>query len=80
MNVGDKLDILEVNEVFHDSIKRPFLFVYPDTKLLELTTFLAIGPEIYVDGLVVVVEINHDGKRMQTPIGGIGGRNVLSAY
>jgi CBS domain-containing protein len=74
----DQLDILEVNEVFHDSIKRPFLFVYPDTKLLELTTFLAIGPEIYVDGLVVVVEINHDGKRMQTPIGRIGGRNVLS--
>jgi hypothetical protein len=75
----DQLDILKVNEVFHDLIKRPFLFVYPHTKLLEVATFLAIGPQIYVDGLVVVVELYKDGKKIQTPIGRIGGRDVLSS-
>jgi CBS domain-containing protein len=79
MSTIDQLDRLKVNEVFHESIERPFLFVYPDSKLLEVATFLAIGPEIYVDGLVVVaVELNSDGKRIRTPIGRIGGRNVLS--
>jgi hypothetical protein len=53
MNVTDQLARLKVKEVFNDSAKRPFLFVYPDTKLLEVT---AIGPEIYVDGVVVVTE------------------------
>jgi CBS domain-containing protein len=76
MNVTNQLAKLKVKEVFNDSAKRPFLFVYPDTKLLEITTFLAIGPEIYVDG-VVVVEENHNGKKIQTPVGMIGGRNVL---
>jgi hypothetical protein len=56
MNVTDQLARLKVKEVFNDSAKRPFLFVYPDTKLLEVTAFLAIGPEIYVDGVVVVTE------------------------
>jgi CBS domain-containing protein len=75
----DQLDRLKVNEVFNESINRPFLFVYPQTILLELATFLAIGPEIYVDGLVVVTELKKDGKKIQTPIGRIGGRNVLSS-
>ncbi|MGA7370301.1 MAG: CBS domain-containing protein [Nitrososphaeraceae archaeon] len=74
MNVGDQLARLKVREVF---AKRPFLFVYPDTKLLEVTTFLAIGPEIYVDGVVVVTEESHNGKKIQTPVGMIGGKNVL---
>jgi hypothetical protein len=76
---NDQLDRLKVNEVFNESINRPFLFVYPDTILLEPTTFLAIGPEIYVDGLVVVAELKKDGKKIQTPIGSIGGRDVLSS-
>lgn len=74
MNVSDQLARLKVKEVF---AKRPFLFVYPDTKLLEVTTFLAIGPEIYVDGVVVVIEESHNGKKIQTPVGMIGGKNVL---
>ena len=77
MNVTDQLARLKVKEVFNDSAKRPFLFVYPDTKLLEVTTFLAIGPEIYVDGVVVVTEESHNGKKIQTPVGMIGGKNVL---
>jgi CBS domain-containing protein len=77
MNVTDQLAKLKVKEVFSDSAKRPFLFVYPDTNLLEITTFLAIGPEIYVDGVVVVSEESHNGKKIKTPVGMIGGRNVL---
>jgi CBS domain-containing protein len=77
MKVTNQLAKLKVKEVFNDSAKRPFLFVYPDTKLLEITTFLAIGPEIYVDGVVVVTEESRNGKKIQTPVGMIGGRNVL---
>jgi CBS domain-containing protein len=77
MNVNYQLAKLKVKEVIKDSAKRPFLFVYPDTRLLEITTFLAIGPEIYVDGVVVVTEESHNGKKIQIPVGMIGGRNVL---
>jgi CBS domain-containing protein len=77
MNVTDQLDRLKVKEVFNYSTKRPFLFVYPDTRLIEVITFLSIGPEIYVDGVVVVTEEGHNGKKIQTPIGRIGGKNVL---
>jgi len=63
MNVTQQLARLKVKEVFNDSTKRPFLYVYPDTKILEVTTFLAIGPEIYVDGVVVVTEESHDGPK-----------------
>ena len=77
MNVTDQLARLKVKEVFQDSAKRPLLFVYPDTKLLEVITFLAIGPEIYVDGVVVITEENLNGKKIQTPVGRIGGKNVL---
>jgi len=63
MNVTNQLAKLKVKEVFNDSTKRPFLFVYPDKKLLEITTFLAIGPEIYVDGVVVVTEESRNGKK-----------------
>jgi hypothetical protein len=63
MNMTDRLARLKVKKVFNDSANRPFLFVYPDTKLLEVITFLAIGPEIYVDGVVVVTEGNLNGKK-----------------
>ena len=77
MNVADQLARLKVKDVFNDSAKRQFLYVYSNTKLLEVVTFLAIGPEIYVDGVVVVAEENLDGKKMQTPVGMIGGKNVM---
>lgn len=77
MNVADQLARLKVKDVFNDSAKRQFLYVYPNTKLLEVVTFLAIGPEIYVDGVVVAAEDNLDGKKIQTPVGMIGGKNVM---
>jgi hypothetical protein len=64
MNVTDQLSRLKVKEVFSDSVKRPILFVHPDAKLLEVATYLAIGPEIYVDGLVVITEEYHNGEKM----------------
>jgi CBS domain-containing protein len=77
MNMADQLARLKVKDVFNDSAKRQFLYVYPNTKLLEVVTFLAIGPEIYVDGVVVVTEENLNGKKIQTPVGMIGGKNVM---
>ena len=44
MNVTDQLAKLKVKEVFNDSTKRPFLFVYPDTKLLESNHFFGNRP------------------------------------
>ena len=52
-----------MKEVFQDSAKRPLLFVYPDTSLSEVITFLAIGPEIYVDGVVVITEEKYEWKK-----------------
>ena len=77
MNMADQLARLKVKDVFNDSAKRQFLYVYPNTKLLEVVTFLAIGPEIYVDGVVVVTEENLNGKKIQIPVGMIGGKNVM---
>ena len=77
MDVADQLAKLKVKDVFNDSAKRQFLYVYPNSKLLEVVTFLAIGPEIYVDGVAVVAEENLDGKKIQTPVGMIGGKSVM---
>jgi CBS domain-containing protein len=77
MNMDNQFDRIKVKEVFNDCTKRPFLSVYPDTKLLQVITFLAIGPEIYVDGVVVVIEENRNGKKIQIPVGRIGGKHIL---
>ncbi len=45
--------------------KRPVLHVEPDDPILKVATFLAIGPQIYADGLVVL-----DGGRLAGRIGG----------
>ena len=42
-----------VNENFSNILSRPFLSVYPYTKLFEIIPFFAIGPDIYADGLLV---------------------------
>lgn len=49
--------------------KRPILSVIPSDSLLQVGTFLAIGPQIYVDGLVVF-----DGSE---PVGRIGGSHII---
>lgn len=49
--------------------RRPLLDVSPGTPLTQLATFLAIGPQIYVDGLAVT----YDKK----PVGRIGSKHIL---
>ncbi len=55
---------------------RPFLFVEPNTRMLQIGTYLAIGPQIYVDGLVVISE-NDKGQRGE-PLGRIGCKQIMS--
>lgn len=50
-------------------LKRPLLYVNPSDSLLEVATFLAVGPQIYVDGLVVL-----DGYKS---VGTIGGQHLI---
>jgi CBS domain-containing protein len=49
--------------------KRPLLSASPSDPLLQVGTFLAIGPQIYVDGVVVL-----DKHRV---VGAIGGRHII---
>jgi predicted transcriptional regulator len=49
--------------------KRPLLSASPSDPLLQVATFLAIGPQIYVDGVVVL-----DNHRV---VGIVGGRNII---
>ena len=51
--------------------KRPYLSVLPDTTLMQIAPFMAIGPQIYVDGLIVL-----EGE---IPIGKISSKQILLA-
>lgn len=48
--------------------RRPLLYVGPDDAMVHAATFLAIGPQIYADGLVVL-----DAGRL---VGRIGGKQI----
>ncbi|HSF00947.1 MAG TPA: CBS domain-containing protein [Nitrososphaeraceae archaeon] len=61
-----------VVNVFPQIFKRPFIPVVLDTPLYQFSVFLAIGPEIYVDGLVVLEKNN------QQVVGRLGSKNILS--
>lgn len=61
-----------VVNVFPQIFKRPFIPIVLDTPLYQFSVFLAIGPEIYVDGLVVLEKNN------QQVVGRLGCRNILS--
>lgn len=69
------LDIQIKNAAPH-IFTRPFLFVEPNTRMREIATFLAIGPQIYVDGLVVVSD-NDKGQRRR-PVGMIASKHIIS--
>jgi hypothetical protein len=43
-----------ITDIVPHIFKRPVLSVSPTDSLFQVGTFLAIGPQIYVDGLVVV--------------------------
>ena len=61
-----------VVDVFPHIFKRPFIPIVLDTPLYQFSVFLAIGPEIYVDGLVVLEKTN------QQVVGKLGSKNILS--
>ena len=63
------LSDISVKEAVPHIFRRPLLDVSPDTSLTQLATFLAIGPQIYVDGLAVT----YDKK----PVGRIGTKHIL---
>ncbi len=58
-----------VSDIVPHIFKRPVLSVSTADSLLQVGTFLAIGPQIYVDGLVVL-----EGKK---PVGRIGGQHII---
>lgn len=60
-------------ETFPHLTKRPFSFTYINSDLIQLATFLAIGPQIYIDGLIVVLE-NQIKKQKKVEQNGIEGR------
>lgn len=72
-----KLDSLSrvIDITIRDSVpqifKRPYLSVLPDTTLMQIAPFMAIGPQIYVDGLIVL-----EGE---IPIGKISSKQILLA-
>ncbi len=58
-----------IKEAVPHIFKRPVLSVRPSDSLLHVGTFLALGPQIYVDGLVVIDD-NCEA------VGTIGGRHI----
>jgi predicted transcriptional regulator len=54
-------------------ITRPFLVVESNTQMLQIATFFAIGPQIYVDGIIVIDEVQ---KR---PVGRISSKHIVSS-
>jgi predicted transcriptional regulator len=62
----------KIAELVPHIFKRPLLHVAPTDSLLKVGTFLAIGPQIYVDGLVVL-----DNQDNDIPVGRIGGQHII---
>lgn len=58
-----------ISDIVPHIFKRPVLRVSSDTPLLEAGIFLALGPQIYVDGLVVIDD--------NMPVGRIGSHGLI---
>jgi hypothetical protein len=69
MNPLDLTNIPIIDAAAH-IFRRPCLFVNPTAQMLQIATFLAIGPQIYADGLVVI-----DYKKK--PIGRISSKHII---
>jgi CBS domain-containing protein len=76
-----------VSKLFPDLFERPILFVHSDTKLIELTSYLAIGPQIYADGLLVMEQSGdrkqhnfqgESGIARRRVIGQLGSKHIIS--
>ena len=71
MNVSRVLSDISIKDGAAHIFRWPFLFVNPNDRMLQIATFLAIGPQIYVDGLIVI----NDNKK---PIGRISSKHIIS--
>ncbi|MGA9845010.1 MAG: hypothetical protein WBQ25_22120 [Nitrososphaeraceae archaeon] len=71
MSPLDLADIPIIDAAAH-IFRRPCLFVNPTAQMYQIATFLAIGPQIYADGLVVI-----DDKKK--PIGRISSKHIISS-
>ena len=60
---------ISIREAANEIFKRPSLSISPDTLLSQVATFLAIGPQIYVDGIVVIED--------KVPVGRISSKHIL---
>jgi len=70
------LSDIRIKDAAPHIFRRPFLFVESNTRMLQIGTFLAIGPQIYVDGLVVMSE--KDKGQSSRPVGRIGCKHIIS--
>jgi CBS domain-containing protein len=71
-----RISDIQIKNVAPHIFTRPFLFVEPNTRMREISTLLAIGPQIYVDGLIVVSD-NDKGQRRR-PVGIIASKHIIS--
>jgi predicted transcriptional regulator len=74
MNRNISLEDIMIKDAAPQIFRRPFLFVEPNSRLLKTATFLAIGPQIYVDGLVVIDK----GRGKEEPVGRISSKQIIS--
>ncbi|MFZ0514729.1 MAG: hypothetical protein WAM14_24205 [Candidatus Nitrosopolaris sp.] len=68
------LDI-QIKDAAPHIFRRPFLSVEPNTRMLQIATFLAIGPQIYVDGIIVIDDKVQRGR----PVGRISSKHIISS-
>ncbi|HEX7032968.1 MAG TPA: CBS domain-containing protein [Nitrososphaera sp.] len=68
------MQLAEIERPIFDAVphifKRPLLSAGPSDPLLQVATFLAVGPQIYVDGVVVL-------DNQKVVVGTIGGRQII---
>jgi len=51
--MNDLLNV-QIKDAAPHIFKRPFLSVDQNAQLLQVTPFLVIGPQLYVDGMIVI--------------------------
>ena len=67
------LSDIRIKDAAPQIFRRPVLFVESNTQMVQIATFFAIGPQIYVDGITVIDEVQ---KR---PVGRISSKHIISS-
>ena len=67
------LSEIRIKDAAPHIFRRPFLFVESGTQMLQIATFFAIGPQIYVDGIIVIDEVQ------KKPVGRINCKHIISS-